>query len=201
MNNPLIIGLTGGIGSGKSTVGNLFLNLGVPIIDVDQINRQLLQPDTPTFTAIKTHFGSDILTPQGHIDTSKLKHIIFNQPHEKVVLESILHPQIRQKTLQAINNLSQPLILVEIPLLTEIGKPDYIDVVVVCDCTEECQIKRVQARDGMCESDIKKIMHHQASRKERKAIADVIINTDVPLEQLQSEVKHLKESLLQNSLK
>jgi len=189
----LCIGVTGGIGSGKSTVCHLFLKLGVPNIDLDAINKSLLQPNTKSYTDIVHHFGSQILMPDRSIDTQTLKQIIFTHPSKKQALEAILHPAIQQIALAQIAEINAPIVLVQIPLLAEKGKPEYIDRVLLCDCSTTTQIQRVCQRDGISEALAQKIIQNQATRQQRQAIADDILHTDIPLNQLQWKVKQLKE--------
>ena len=188
-----VLGLTGGIGSGKSTVRKFFEQNDVPCIDLDSISREMVSKGSTGLKQVIETFGSDYLTPQGELDRAKLKTTIFSDVHQKQALEAILHPLIRKETLDRIDQLANDssLILVEIPLLAETGKPDYIHQVVACDCTENTQVNRVTRRDGLSESVVLNIMSQQASRKNRLALADHVINTDQPLAQIKSQVLNL----------
>lgn len=188
-----IYGLTGGIGSGKTTVRQLFEEKGVPTLDADQIAREVVAKDQPGLAEIERTFGAEYLV-NGELNRAKLRELIFNDASAKQTLEAILHPLIRQRTERYIQQLKKqhpPAIVVEIPLLTETGKPLYIDEVIVLDLTPETQLERAIARDQLAEKDLRKIIQQQATRAERLAIADIILNTEKPLETLRKDIQSL----------
>lgn len=188
-----VYGLTGGIGSGKTTVRQLFEDEGVPTLDADQIAREVVAKNQPGLAEIERIFGPDYLT-NGELNRAKLRELIFNDVSAKQTLESILHPLIRQRTEQLIQQLKKqhpPAIVVEIPLLTETGKPNYVDEVIVLDLAPETQLKRAITRDQLPAEDIQKIIQQQATRAERLAVADIILNTEQPLETLRKDIQSL----------
>jgi dephospho-CoA kinase len=200
---PFIIGLTGGIGSGKSTVSQLLQESDhIPTIDTDDIARKLVAPHTKGLNAITKHFGEAILNHDNTLNRATLREIIFNNSVAKQQLESILHPMIEEEIQKGIEQLKQnsspPIILVAIPLLAESIKkngqiPSYLDQIWVVDTTIEQQLKQACQRDKSTPEQIQKIIHQQATRAERLAIADVIIHNT-------GNINHLKQQL-QRALK
>ncbi|WP_173290790.1 dephospho-CoA kinase [Thiosulfativibrio zosterae] len=192
---PQVIAITGGIGSGKSTVRKILEAENLSCIDLDDISRQIVAPGTPGLVKISEVFGQNILS-NGVLNRAELKRRIFSSPSDKQRLEAIMHPMIRQATLEKLNCYSEKdLVVVEIPLLTEIGRPDYVDWVVVCDCAESTQIARVSARDNMSQEMIQAIMANQATRAQRLEIADYVLNTELTMDELSKAVKALIQSL------
>ena len=173
---PLVVGLTGGIGSGKSTVANLFAELGVPVIDADRLARELVTPGQPAFDEIIAQFGSDCLRADGTLDRAWLRQRIFSDPHGKRQLEAILHPKIRQRMQELIAEIRAPYCIVVIPLLLETRQTDLVDRIVVVDLPEKEQLKRVAERDSLPHHVILDIMSTQADRETRLAAADDIID-------------------------
>jgi len=191
------VGLTGGIGSGKSTVAKTLQSKGVTLVDADQIAREVVAPGEPALIKITQTFGSEILLQDGSLNRAELKQRIFSDPNAKEQLENILHPSIRQRLLQRVEQAADtPYVLADIPLLVENHYVDYFDRVVVVDCTEEQQIARVKSRDELNETQIKKIMLSQASRQTRLAAATDIIDNTGDLKSLQSQIEKLHETLL-----
>jgi len=196
----LVIGLTGGIGSGKSTVAELFHQLGVPIIDTDVIARQLVEPGQPAFQKIISSFDS-ILTADGHIDRNKLREIIFNEPDKRIELEQILHPRIEDVAKQMLASFNSEYVVIVIPLLAENGKWPFIDRVLVIDCDPQRQLERAMKRDSATAQQISKIIQAQASRQQRLDIADDIILNDHDHSALKEQVQvldHKYRQLAQN---
>ncbi len=201
MTRPLTIGLTGGIGSGKSAVSQLFAEHGIPIIDTDQIARDVVQPNSSGLKAIQSQLGSEFITELGELNRAKLREAIFADTAQKALLESILHPLIRQQMLKQIQQLTQsaaaayPFIIVAIPLLVEginnNQKPDYLDEIWVVDCTEETQLKRACARDKKQAEKIQAIILQQASRQQRLQWADRIIDNEAGLPELKQQVERI----------
>lgn len=184
----LVIGLTGGIGSGKSTVADIFQQLGAPVIDTDVIARQLVEPGQPAFQEIVSLFDS-ILMADGQIDRSKLREIIFNDPDKRIELEKILHPRIQDTVKQMLSTISNDYVIIVIPLLTENVKWPFIDRVLVVDCDPQLQLERAMKRDATTAKQISKIMQTQASREQRLAIADDIIINEHDHKYLEKQVQ------------
>ncbi len=199
--SPLIIGLTGGIGSGKSTVSQLLSEYNIPTIDTDTIARTLVQPNTQGLHEIVKQFGTHLLNTDGTLNRAQLRTLIFNDPQKKEALEAILHPLIQTEVQKQITKLKQhssppSIILVAIPLLAEsIQKnghtPDYLDQIWVVDTSVEQQLKQACQRDQSSPEQIQKIIDQQASRQERLAIADVIITNTGNLNDLQQQLQHI----------
>jgi dephospho-CoA kinase len=187
---PYIVGLTGGIGSGKSTVSKMFEDLGAQIIDADVISRELLQPGSPALGEVENYFGKQLFQSDG-LDRAKLRKIIFTDPVAKAWLEQLLHPLIRAEILRRIQQSSKPWILLSAPLLLENKAYDFIDTVLVVDAPESLQIARTRARDQISEQQIANIMAAQMSREDRLMAADNIIDNDADLAHLQRQVANL----------
>lgn len=187
----LVIGLTGGIGSGKSTVADVFATLEVPIIDADKIARQLTETDQPAFQAIVRHFGSDILLSNGTLDRKKMRERVFNQPTEKAWLENLLHPLIRQVITKEIAKLSAPYCVVVIPLLFETGPYPFLSRILVVDISPDLQIERVRKRDQLTAEQVEKMLQSQVCREERLAGADEVIGNEGDLARLEREVEKM----------
>lgn len=200
-----VIGLTGGIGSGKSTFCELIAEQGIATIDTDQIARQLVEPGTDGLQAIVQAFGDTILNADDSLNRQALRDRIFADPADQTArekLEAILHPLIQAETQRQIlsfrnnPNYQQPYLLIAIPLLVE-GilkkghKPDYIDEIWVLDCDEETQLTRATQRDGVSREQIKTILANQASRQQRLQYADKVINNNSDLQHFQQEIKNL----------
>jgi len=174
----LRIGLTGGIGSGKSTIATLFAAHGVPVIDADAIAHQLTLPGTPTSIQLLQRFGPDIAATTDRIDRQRLARRIFNDSEARAQLEKILHPLIRAEMQRQQNTISAPYCLLVIPLLFETGQGDMVDRVLVVDVDEDSQIARVATRDGRSTAEIRAILSTQTDRAQRLKMADdVIVNT------------------------
>ena len=184
------VGVTGGIGCGKTTIAGLFAEKGVPVIDADQISRQLVEPGQPAFAAIVQHFGADLLK-NGRLNRSKLREQIFTRPNEKEWLENLLHPLIYREMQQQAELLSTPYCLWVVPLLLETGHRDYVDRLLVVDCPVELQRQRIQSRDGLDDAGIDLVLAAQISRQQRLAAADDILENVVPLSELQPHVEGL----------
>lgn len=189
----LVVALTGGIGSGKSTACELFKALGTPVIDADVIAHQLVQPEQPALNEITQHFGKALLTADGQLDRAKLRQMIFSDQAKKAQLEAILHPRIRQEMNRQIAALSSSYCIVAIPLLVETGQTGFADRILVIDLPETEQRKRACQRDQQSEREIEAIISTQASRGERLAIADDIIHNDGDLEELNQQVSALHQ--------
>jgi dephospho-CoA kinase len=176
------VGLTGGIGSGKSTVADLFAGLGTPVIDTDVIARQLTASGGAALPEIHALFGDMVMQTDGTLDRAALRRRVFADAAARHQLEDILHPRIRQAVGQTLATLGAPYVLIVIPLLVETGGyRDVLNRVLVVDCPEDLQIARVMARSGLTHDEAAAILAAQAGRAERLAVADdVIVNTATP---------------------
>ncbi len=192
----LRIGLTGGIGSGKSVVCNIFRELGVPIIDSDEIARSVVQAGSPVLQQIKHEFGNDILLPDGSLDRSRMRELVFSDERKRQKLEALLHPLIRAEMEEQIATISAPYVILAIPLLLEKGWQQYLDRIVVVDCSESQQIERACARDNSTNDLITRIIASQISREERLAAADDIIDNSGQLSSLYEQVRGLHHAYL-----
>ncbi|CAA2929175.1 dephospho-CoA kinase [Arsenophonus endosymbiont of Bemisia tabaci] len=171
-----IVALTGGIGSGKSTVSDKFASLGIPIVDADIISRQIVIPNTYAFNMIKQHFGSTILNKDGSLNRAKLRKKIFSDPREKNWLNNLLHPLIHQETQHQLTLVNSPYVVWVLPLLIENNLEDLANRVLVIDVTPEEQIARIMKRDRISQQEAKNILSNQVSRTKRLEKADDIIN-------------------------
>lgn len=192
---PFIIGLTGGIGCGKSSATNFFAAHGIDIIDTDQIAHELTQPTGKAVDIIQKTFGTELVTKDGALDRSRMRKLVFSNQSLKDKLEAILHPLIYQEVVHRISFASSAYIIVAVPLLLETKEfQKLVDRVLVIDCTEQLQISRTIARSKLNEQEVRAIMATQASRKDRLAQADDIIVNDQDLDYLHNQVEmlHLK---------
>lgn len=188
----LIIGLTGGIGSGKSTVANEFTALGINVVDADKIARQVVAPGQRALTEIELYFGTDVLNAVGELDRAKLRNVIFKSENKKQWLNNLLHPIIRDTILTEITAAESEYVMLEAPLLLENKLTQYTNVTLVVDVTEAIQIERAMQRDGNSRSQIQAIMDAQISREKRLQQADYIIdNNSTDLVALKQQVKLL----------
>jgi len=188
---PLRIGLTGGIASGKSTVADMFADLGVPVIDTDIIAREVVKPGEPAIDEIRERFGDAVIDTEGRLDRAAMRKIIFADETARLDLEAILHPRIGAEVRRQAETSDGPYQLIVVPLL--VGSPlrEYVDRVLVVDCDEKTQIQRLLKRDSESIEQAQKILDSQASREERLAIADDVIINDQELEKIQSQVIEL----------
>ena len=199
----LVIGLTGGIGSGKSTVADMFAELGVPIIDMDRIARQIVGPGQPALEHITHTFGTDLIDADGQLNRQRLSNIFFDSTEKRHQLEAILHPMIRRETERQLKKLEVPYCIVVIPLLLESDQRSLVDRVLVVDTPESVQITRTMQRDGISASQAEKILATQVNRKSRLSAADDIINNSGELDDLRVQVENLDQqyrALAENSV-
>lgn len=194
----LVIGLTGGIGSGKSTAAQMFAELGAEIIDTDAISHQLTAPGGAALPAIQSTFGTGMIGADGSLDRATMRQKVFENPSVRKQLEDILHPLIRQEVATRLNQASNaPYRIVVVPLLFETGAyQPIIQRTLVIDCPETLQISRAKSRSGMTESAVRQIMAAQCSREQRLALADDVICNDSGLEKLREEVLALHKKYI-----
>jgi dephospho-CoA kinase len=172
---PFVVGVTGGIGCGKSTICREFAALGAPVIDTDEVAREVVAPGTAGLAAILTEFGPDLLTAEGSLDRRRLRGIVFADAAKRRWLEGLLHPLIRQRTAEHVAAVAFPYCLVCIPLLVERGGGNRVDRVLVIDCPPELQVARVTARDKLTAPEVEAIIRTQATRAARLDAADDVL--------------------------
>ena len=184
----MIIGLTGGIGSGKSAAGNEFSKLGITVIDADLVAKEAASKYSIAYKNIVDHFGNDILDDFENIDRKKLRDIIFSKPSQKEILESFLHPVIKENITNQILSSKSDYTIIMVPLIFETNSMNQYQRILVVDCDEELQISRATKRDNSNKEDIQKILNSQASREDRLSIADEVILNNSSIEFLKQEV-------------
>ena len=170
-----VVAITGGIGSGKTTVANQFAELGIDVVDADMIAREVVEPGTPALAAIADHFGPDVITPDGQLDRRRLREQVFSDPSAKAWLNALLHPLIRSEMQRQCAAARSPYCLLVVPLLVENKLTGLANRVLVVDVDEATQIERTCRRDGVTTEQAKAIIAAQASRSERLAAADDVI--------------------------
>lgn len=196
----LKVGLTGGIGSGKSTAVDAFRVFGIPIIDADQIAKDAVEPGSKALEELAEHFGSNILSKDGSLDRQQLKSIIFKDDKALQKVEAILHPRIKQEILDQISTTSRtstaPYLIVDIPLLVEKNYQELFERIIVVDCLPEQQIERVSQRDNLSDAQIKNILKAQATREERIEHATDVLDNSQSKEYLLEQIKLLHKNFL-----
>ena len=195
---PYIVALSGGIASGKSTIANLFAQLGVPIIDADVIARQVVEIGTDAYKLIIKHFSQEILLPNNEIDRSQLREIIFNNDHERLWLNNLLHPIIQEQTQIQIAKQTAAYVIWVVPLLVENNLHNLADRVLMVDTPEQLQLERLIQRDNIDESLAKKMISSQISSQKRLTYADDIIVNNGDLTSLTAQVNKLHQQYLNN---
>jgi dephospho-CoA kinase len=188
---PYTIVLTGGIASGKSAVSRNFASLGIDVIDTDLLAREVVKPGQPALSRVVERFGNEILLPDGHLDREAMRRIIFADPAKRKALEGILHPAIHDEVRRRIESVSSPYCILVIPLFAESSRYDWVDRVLVVDVPEEVQIGRVMERDDVERVQAEAILAAQASRSERLALADDVIENTGSIEALEDRVAEL----------
>ncbi|MFF2064347.1 dephospho-CoA kinase [Streptomyces sp. NPDC058200] len=192
----LRLGLTGGIGAGKSEVSRLLTTYGAVLIDSDRIAREVVEPDTPGLAAVVAEFGAEVLTSDGALDRPKLGGIVFGDRERLRALNAIVHPLVRARSAELEAAAGPDSIVVhDVPLLVENGMADLYDLVVVVDASPETQVDRLVRQRGMAEPEARERMAAQATREERRAAADVVIDNDGPLERLEPQVRAVWQEL------
>jgi dephospho-CoA kinase len=193
----LVIGLTGGIGSGKSTVAELFSIYGIAVIDADQITHELSAPGGGAYAEIVRQFGAGILCNDKTIDRALLREIVFTDQDKLKQLEQILHPMVRQRIAFKVSEVCSPYCIVVVPLLIESGMTDQFDRILVVDCDPRLQLLRATDRDDVSEEQIRQIMSQQVDRETRLAAADDVISNDTDIETLKVQVNTLHQRYLE----
>ncbi|MFC4051572.1 dephospho-CoA kinase [Actinomadura syzygii] len=196
----LKVGLTGGIGSGKSEVSALLRARGAVVIDADRIAREVVEPGTPGLAAVVAEFGEDVLLPSGGLDRERLGRIVFADPERLAALNAIVHPLVGERTEELMAAAPAGAVVVyDVPLLAENGLASMYDEVVVVDAPEEVRLDRLVARRGMTEEDARARMANQASPEERRAVATRLIDNSGTLDDLKKQVDALWESLTRST--
>jgi len=193
---PLVVGITGGIGSGKSAVTRCFEQRGITVVDADVVARLIVEPGTPALAAIATHFGNAILQPDGSLDRAALRSRVFSNDDDRRWLEQLTHPLIGQEILEQISASRSPYTILSSPLLLDTSQKALVDCVVVVDVPEALQLQRTMQRDGNDEAQVRRIMAAQMSRADRLERADIVIDNSRSLEELDSQVDELHKEFL-----
>lgn len=194
--HPMVIGLTGGIGSGKSAATGIFEDLGIEVVDADVLSRVVVAPGTPALTAIGEHFGPEAINSDGTLNRGKLRERIFSDLTQKTWLEALLHPLIRSETQKRLAQAKSPYVILSSPLLLETNQAAMAQRILVIDAPESLQLSRTRVRDDVSAEEVNAIMRSQLSREERISKADDIIVNDQDLLQLENSVKELHEEYL-----
>jgi dephospho-CoA kinase len=192
----LTVGLTGGIGAGKSEVSRLLASYGAVVVDADKIAREVVQPGTPGLAAVVDAFGPEVLAADGSLDRPKLGSIVFADPERLATLNGIVHPLVGVRS-RELEQAAGPddVVVHDVPLLTENKLQSLYDLVVVVDASQKSQLDRLVRLRGMTESEARSRMAAQATREERLAIADLVIDNDGPLEKLEPQVREVWQEL------
>ena len=193
---PLRVGLTGGIASGKSTVADMFAELGIPVIDTDVIAREVVRPGQPALDEIREVFGNGVIAADGTLDRAAMRAIVFGDDAARRRLEAILHPRIGEATREQADAAGGSYQIIVVPLLVESSLRGFVDRVLVVDCDEDTQVARLLARDAESEAQARRILAAQSSRAERMAIADDVIANDGDLDATREQVKSLHRRYL-----
>ena len=196
---PLRIGLTGGIASGKSTVADFFADLGVPVIDTDVIARKVVAKGAPALDQIRDAFGDTVFDDDGKLDRQAMRNLVFSDAGKRRQLEDILHPLIRDAVVMQVGAVNAPYMIIVVPLLVESPMKDFMDRVLVVDCSEDVQLSRLQMRDAEDEELARRMIAAQASRDERLGIADDVVVNDADREETRTTVAALHQAYLEMS--
>lgn len=194
--SPPVIGLTGGIGSGKTSVAGLFLELGVSFVDADIVAREVVEPGEPALEQIAEHFGRSVLKPDGSLDRAGLRQQVFANSEERLWLEKLLHPIIRDRLTKQLRTAQGPYVLLVSPLLLETDQARLCEQVIVVDVTVETQVERTVRRDTNTTDQVERIIAAQMPREERLARADRVIDNSSPLERVVDQVREVHQGLL-----
>ena len=192
----LKLGLTGGIGVGKTTVSDCFQKLGVPVIDTDVIAHDLVAPGSDALMEIVAAFGDEVLTDRKELDRRRLSQIVFSDPPRRLKLETILHPKIRDVVLKQVQDLNTSYCVLVVPLLIETDFVELVDRILVVDAPDDKRIKWIRDRSDLSESEIIRIISAQTSREKRLAAADYIIENDGSISELENKVLDVHKRIL-----
>ena len=186
-----IVGLTGGIGSGKTAASDWFKSRGIAIVDADVVSREVVEPGTPALAEIAAHFGAGVLQADGRLDRAALRRLVFAEPAERQWLERLLHPRIAAEILRQLQAAPTPYAILASPLLFETGQKDFVRRTLLVDVPEELQLARTTRRDGVDEQQVRAIMAAQMPRADRRARADDIVSNTGTLETLYAQLEPL----------
>ncbi|NNC97141.1 MAG: dephospho-CoA kinase [Gammaproteobacteria bacterium] len=193
----MLVGLTGGIASGKSSLADAFSKLGIEVISADAVASELMRPNSSLLVDLQTHFDESLINPDGSLDRNKLRQIIFDQPKKRKLLDSITHPAIGARIFQLAELAESAYVILEIPLLIESGMHNQVDRVLVIHADEDTQIDRIIKRDHCSREQALQIIHSQAKSSERLKFADDIVNNNAGLQQLRNKARFLHHKYLQ----
>ena len=191
-----VVGITGGIGSGKSAATERFESLGITVVDADVISRIIVEPGRPALAAIADHFGEDILQSDGTLDRARLRTLVFNSPEERSWLEQLTHPLIGEEIVTQLTAAKSPYVMLSSPLLLETSQAQLTDLVIVVDVPVDVQVQRTMARDDNDEAQVRRIIDAQMPRKDRLARADIVIDNNQSLAALDESINHIHATLL-----
>ena len=196
-----VVGLTGGIGSGKSSATAIFEDLGIDVVDADLASREAVLPGSKALDQIQKKFGNEILLQDQTLNRAKLREIIFDNSEDKTWLEQLLHPEIRHIIQSKLENSSSEYVILVSPLLFETDQHEFCNTTILIDTSLTSQVSRTSKRDSVSEDSVKKIISAQMSRDDKLKIAKIVINNDDSLEQLESNVKKVHENLIKEITK
>lgn len=196
-----IVGITGGIGSGKSAVTTYLESLGIKIVDADIVAREVVAPGEPALEKIAEHFGEAVINTDGSLDRAELRKEIFSNPEERIWLEGLLHPVIRERIISQLNNANSLYVVLASPLLLETDQAELVNHIVVIDVTEQIQLERTMKRDNNSETQVKAIIAAQMSRAKRRELADTVLTNNTDIETLHKDVDILHQDLMQHALR
>lgn len=196
-----VVGLTGGIGSGKSAATAIFEDLGIDVVDADLASREAVLPGSKALDQIQKKFGNEILLEDQSLNRARLREIIFDNSEDKTWLEQLLHPEIRHIIQSKLENSSSEYVILVSPLLFETDQHKFCNTTILIDSSLNSQVSRTSKRDSVSEDSVKKIISAQMSREDKLKIAKIVINNDDSLEQLESNVKKVHENLIKEIAK
>ena len=196
-----VVGLTGGIGSGKSAATAVFEDLGIDVVDADLASREAVLPGSKALDQIQKKFGNEILLEDQSLNRAKLREIIFDNSEDKTWLEQLLHPEIRHIIQSKLENSSSEYVILVSPLLFETDQHEFCNTTILIDSSMNSQVSRTSKRDSVSEDSVKKIISAQMSRDDKLKIAKIVINNDDSLEQLELNVKKVHENLIKEITK
>jgi len=196
-----VVGLTGGIGSGKSAATAIFEDLGIDVVDADLASREAVLPGSKALDQIQKKFGNEILLEDQSLNRARLREIIFDNSEDKTWLEQLLHPEIRHIIQSKLENSSSEYVILVSPLLFETDQHEFCNTTILIDSSLNSQVSRTSKRDSVSEDSVKKIISAQMSREDKLKIAKIVINNDDSLEQLESNVKKVHENLIKEIAK